>query len=179
MDGDDGALDDGALQEIERQFTVLGQRIDQIRHLAAVHSGLGLEKAAYRVLARLVDHGPQRATSIAACFGLDESTVSRQVDALVAAGLVERERDPADRRAYLLSPTPRGRRHLAETRSGRRAFLTEVLAQWRSEDRAAFARDLGRFNADLERVTSRRYTTGRRGEGRPMGQANAEAGKET
>lgn len=146
------------LQAIERQLTVLGQRIDQLGQIALSRSGLGLEKPAYRVLGRLVDHGPQRAAGIASCFGLDESTVSRQLDALMAAGLVERERDPADRRAYLLRPTSQGRRHLAAARRGRHEFLTSLLAEWTAEDQSAFAEFLTRFNADLERMTPRLST---------------------
>lgn len=154
MDGDERALN-----EIEQQLTVLGQRLDQLRHAAAARTGLGLEKAAYRVLARLVDHGPQRAATVAGYFGLDESTVSRQVDALVAVGLVERERDPADRRAYVLRPTPQGRRHLADARRHRRDFLMTLLADWTPEDRVALADLLARFNADLELKTPGRSTT--------------------
>lgn len=147
--------DDQAVREIERQLAALGRRIDQMRYAPAPQSGPGLDKVAYRVLARLIDQGPQRATSIAAHFGLDESTVSRQVESLVAAGLVERERDAADRRAYLLRPTAPGRRYLADARRARRDFLTELLAEWTPEDRATFADLLARFNADLEQRAPR------------------------
>ncbi|MQA86505.1 MAG: MarR family transcriptional regulator [Streptosporangiales bacterium] len=155
-----GETDERATSEIERQLTSLGLRLDQLRQLAAARSGFGLEKAAYRVLARLSDHGPQRAAAIATCFGLDESTVSRQAEALMAAGLVERGRDPADRRAYLLRPTTAGRRHLADARRGRRELLEALLADWRPQDRVRLADLLGRFNADLERVTSRSSQAG-------------------
>src|SRR6201991_3181209 len=60
------------------------------------------------VLVRVSEAGPQRLGEIAAAVGSDPSTVSRQVNALVAAGLVERRADPHDSRAQLLEATPTG-----------------------------------------------------------------------
>jgi DNA-binding MarR family transcriptional regulator len=60
------------------------------------------------VLAYLDDHG-SRATELAALSGRHKQIVGRIVDELEALGYVTRRPDPADRRAKLVVPTPRGR----------------------------------------------------------------------
>lgn len=145
-----GTVGDRTLLDIERQLGLLGQQAERLRSAMAAQWGLDLDKAAYRALAWLVDHGPGRAASIAIWFGLDESTVSRQIDVLVSAGLVERQRDPEDGRAYLLYPTVRGRWHLSAARNRRLEFLSRALAGWQAHEREAFARALARFTADLQ-----------------------------
>ena len=69
--------------------------------------------------------GPLRLNELAATLFVDKSTASRLVEGLVAKGLVERQRDPADGRAVQLVTTPIGReRHGAIERD----LLTEVEA---------------------------------------------------
>jgi DNA-binding MarR family transcriptional regulator len=80
---------------------------------------------------------------------LDVSTVSRQVAALQAAGLICRAPDPSDGRAALLTVTPTGRDVLERTRAQRRQILHDVLAGWPAQDVELFAGLLAKFNADL------------------------------
>lgn len=54
--------------------------------------------------------GPQRMGALANWLGVTVATASRTVDALVAAGLVRRDADPADARAVRVVATARGRR---------------------------------------------------------------------
>src|ERR1700754_446574 len=68
------------------------------------------------VLVRVSEAGPQRLGEIADAVGSDPSMVSRQVNALVAAGLVERRADPHDSRAQLLEATPTGAQRCADAR---------------------------------------------------------------
>jgi DNA-binding MarR family transcriptional regulator len=60
------------------------------------------------VLAYLDERG-SRATELAALSGRHKQIVGRTVDELEALGYVMRSPDPADRRAKLVVPTPRGR----------------------------------------------------------------------
>jgi DNA-binding MarR family transcriptional regulator len=60
------------------------------------------------VIAYLDEQG-SRATELAALSGRHKQIVGRTVDELEALGYVSREPDPADRRAKLVVPTPRGR----------------------------------------------------------------------
>jgi DNA-binding MarR family transcriptional regulator len=60
------------------------------------------------VLAYLDEQG-SRATDLATLSGRHKQIVGRTVDELEALGYVSRSPDPADRRAKLVVPTPRGR----------------------------------------------------------------------
>lgn len=110
----------------------------------------GLEWSTYVVLLHLVKHGPQRSKALADLVHSDPSTVSRQASALVDLGLVDRETDPADRRAVRLAATDQGRQLFDEVRAQRVSMLDGVLSDWGQDDAAALARLMRRFNRDLE-----------------------------
>ena len=61
-----------------------------------------------RILAQLHRSGPSSQKELSAVCGIDESTVSRSVDRLAEAGLVQRTPDPACRRSTRVSLTPQG-----------------------------------------------------------------------
>jgi DNA-binding MarR family transcriptional regulator len=83
-----------------------------------------------------VTEGPQRIGTIAGLLGVTVATASRTADALVAAGLVRREADPADARAVRVVATARGKREFR-------------LRQER------FARALARLSDDLSEIEQR------------------------
>jgi DNA-binding MarR family transcriptional regulator len=80
--------------------------------------------------------------------GLDPSTVSRAVAAMVSHGLVQRCADPDDRRASVLELTDAGQAALDEARDWFLGFLRTALASWTPADVAALGDLLGRFLAD-------------------------------
>jgi DNA-binding MarR family transcriptional regulator len=82
--------------------------------------------------------------------------VSRQVRSLQDAGLVQRETDPQDARAALVSATVAGREAFELTKRQRTEVLDEVLAEWPEQERELFVRLLSRFNAQLEAAIARR-----------------------
>ncbi|PSL51791.1 DNA-binding MarR family transcriptional regulator [Saccharothrix carnea] len=90
------------------------------------------------------------AKELAARAGLDPSTVSRAVAALVAHGLVERRADPADGRASILVVTERGRAALADAREFYDRLLGRALADWSTEEVEALTTALGRLTTDIE-----------------------------
>lgn len=67
---------------------------------------------------------------------LASSTVTDLVQRMERAGLVQRDRDTTDRRLVRLTVLEEGRRVISEVIRERRAFLSEVLAQFTSEERA-------------------------------------------
>jgi DNA-binding MarR family transcriptional regulator len=142
---------DTANKQIEQQITVLLRRVQRI-HLSTTTGDVNLERSAYGIMCKLADEGPQRLGALAASFGLDPSTITRQVQALEEIGLAARTTDPSDRRASILDLTPTGREVLDDTRARRRDRLQEALSDWREEDLAAFGRLLGDFNASLDRL---------------------------
>ena len=62
-------------------------------------------------------------------------TATKVVGRLHAAGLVERQPDPADRRVSLVALTPAGERLLAEIRDRKTAWLTQRLAELPIDER--------------------------------------------
>lgn len=89
------------------------------------------------------------AKELAARSGLDPSTVSRSVTALVADGLVERRPDPHDGRASVLAVTDAGRTALAEARAWYTGLLDRALADWSPAEIGHLDSLLGRLVTDL------------------------------
>ena len=143
---------DGANMKIEQQMTRLLRRSQRI-HLSTGAGEMYLERSAYGILCQLADEGPQRLGALAATFGLDPSTITRQVRALEDAGLAARTTDESDRRASILDLTPEGRGILDRTRTNRREQLRRSMHDWTDEERAEFGRLLAKFNVAIDRFT--------------------------
>ncbi|MBL7255975.1 MarR family winged helix-turn-helix transcriptional regulator [Paractinoplanes lichenicola] len=94
--------------------------------------------------------GSCRARELAVQAGLDPSTVSRTLAALVAEGLVVREPDPHDGRATMLVVTDAGRAALADAMDWYGRLLTGAFDGWSDNEVAVFTRGLARFTEALE-----------------------------
>ena len=143
-----------ANQKIEQQMTVLLRRVQRI-HISTSSGELDLERSAYGIMARLADDGPQRLGALATAFGLDPSTITRQVQSLERAGLAARSTDPTDRRASILQLSEEGLSVLERTRAVRRERLYAVLGDWPDGDLEEFGRLLEQFNASLDTLLER------------------------
>ena len=144
---------DTANEQIEQQMTVLLRRVQRI-HLSTTVGEVNLERSAYGIMCKLADEGPQRLGALANAFGLDPSTITRQVQALEEIKLAERTTDPTDRRASILDLTPNGREVLDTTRKHRRARMREALSDWSPQDLDDFGRLLKEFNTSVDRLLS-------------------------
>ncbi|MEI7034639.1 MarR family winged helix-turn-helix transcriptional regulator [Streptomyces pratensis] len=109
-----------------------------------------LEPAAYGLLVRLESAGRQRATELAAYFGVGKATMSRQLHSLENLGLVVREPDPADGRAWLVHLTDEGLARFRRVRDARRGRYVRKLADWDRAEVAELARLLHQLNARAE-----------------------------
>ncbi len=78
---------------------------------------LGITTALYGTLATIEARGPISQQQIADQLGLTGPAIVQTVDRLQAAGLVERQRDPADRRSNALKPTDHGHATLRKART--------------------------------------------------------------
>lgn len=97
-----------------------------ISHLEAAHwARIGLSPAAGWVLIELALEGSARPTDLAASFLVTAGGMSQVVSSLERRRLVEKKRDPLDRRALTVALTPRGRK-LIETEL---PMLAETLAR--------------------------------------------------
>jgi DNA-binding MarR family transcriptional regulator len=109
-----------------------------------------LSPAAYSMLMALDDSGPLRASDLVEMFSIDKGAVSRQVQALLELGLIERTPDPEDRRALILAITDEGSRRLAHISRARRQEVGALLEDWSDDDLRSFVRLLTRYNTALE-----------------------------
>jgi DNA-binding MarR family transcriptional regulator len=107
-------------------------------------SEVGITARQLGILTVLETEGPHSQQSLAEWMRLDRTTMVALIDALEGPGFVRRERNPDDRRAYLLQTTAAGRRvqqrgmklllraeerFLATLSAGERVQLRELLAK--------------------------------------------------
>ena len=115
-------------------------------------SGIPLNAAAIAVLSAIVRHGPARLTVIARSAELEQSRTSREVQRLVAGGLVDRTVDERDRRATILVATDKGidahRRYVEAAVAG----IGDLLASWKRSDVTTLARLLDRLADEFATV---------------------------
>jgi DNA-binding MarR family transcriptional regulator len=133
--------------DLERELAVFLRRARASSGEMAREVHPELESSAYGLLVRLEDAGPQRATALAAYFGVGKATMSRQLRALEDLGLVARTPDPADGRAWLLHLTDEGRERFGRVRGARRERYGRQLASWDRTEISELARLLHRLNS--------------------------------
>ena len=138
---------EAALDDLYQGLTTLSRRARDVGdHL---HPGLSL--VAYTLLTRVDVTPGMRAADLASHFGLDKSTLSRQVEQLISAGLLRRDGERPGRRGYVLTLTAAGRQHLDVAARAVRDRLAERLTDWDDRDVAAFAQLVTRFNGSVGR----------------------------
>ncbi len=84
-----------------------------------------LDPSSYPLFTILARHDSMPMSQLVAALELDKSTVTRQVDAVVRLGLVERHPDPDDARARVVSLTEVGRQRVD-------AVVASAVAEWRA-----------------------------------------------
>ncbi|HZF96389.1 MAG TPA: MarR family transcriptional regulator [Allosphingosinicella sp.] len=109
----------------------------------------GLSAPRLSALSVVVFAGPLSLSALAAEEQVRAPTMTRIVDALVAAGLVTRETDPADRRMVRIAATEEGRAVLEAGRRRRVAAIADRLASLAESERRALERGVDL----LERLT--------------------------
>lgn len=105
------------------------------RHFAAQMSSLGLTPRMWGALNVLDHEGPLSQLALGRCVGMDPSSMVSTIDELEAQGLVQRHRDPSDRRAYALHVTEAGRETLTRGRVQARAAQEELFADLSAQER--------------------------------------------
>jgi DNA-binding MarR family transcriptional regulator len=115
------------------------------RSLAAVEDTVTLTQV--RALVIVASRGPLHLAALAEDMGVHPSNATRACDRLVAAGLLDRRDNPADRRHLLLTLTDAGRELVDGVMDRRRVAIGQILQQMLPNDRAQLATVLSRFAA--------------------------------
>jgi DNA-binding MarR family transcriptional regulator len=118
------------LADFERSLAHVTRLLTERARLGDIarRSGHELSPASWALLEYLDSIGTMRVSDIAACYGVDVSSVTPRIKALETAGLVARETLPTDARVTLMSITPLGSRALESVHAVRREILADALA---------------------------------------------------
>ena len=133
---------------IEDLYLQLNAMIRRSRELGNdLHPGLSLVGYTF---SSMVDTSPAlRASDLAERLGLDKSTVSRQLNQLLEAGLMDRVGGRPGRRGPPLGDSRRPVRPGGRRRSGARP-PDRLVGDWDEEDIAAFGALMARFNNSVD-----------------------------
>lgn len=115
--------------------------------------GMGVTRAQWKVLFRLDRQPGLRQIELADMLDIEPITLSRIVDRLEEAELVERVADPADRRAWRLHVTARAQPLIAKLRSVADEMIAEAFAGIDPADIAITRAVLGRVRENACRTT--------------------------
>lgn len=99
----------------------------------------GLTPTQLSALGVVFREGPLTLGQLAKTEHVRAPSISRTVDLLVTAGLVERRVNPEDARAVLVAITPAGRDLVQSIRNARRTWLAAQWAELTDEERAGLA----------------------------------------
>jgi len=112
---------------------------------------IGVTRAQWRVLTSLVRHEGATQVALADLLEVEPITLSRMVDRLQEAGLVERRPDPADRRAWRLYLTEKAAVPLAQLKACADVMLEETLEGLDDADQQKLRILLERMRQNLSR----------------------------
>jgi DNA-binding MarR family transcriptional regulator len=127
--------------------------------MTRANAALGLTPSRTHLLWELGRHGqvPQRV--LAEALKVTPRAVTGLVDALVAQGLVTREPHPSDRRATLVTFTPRGKAIVAQLKRDHKKLARALFAPMARPEFDSFAQGLagviGRLRAHLAATSGR------------------------
>lgn len=111
--------------------------------------GLGLTGPQARLLLALERHPNENQVFYAERLEIEPITLTRIADRLEEAGWIERQNDPADRRARILHLTDKSRGIVTALRASVEALFEDMLEGFAPAERASFALMLDRIAANL------------------------------
>lgn len=112
--------------DVARLRTSIMRLAREMRKTAA-HEGLTATQSS--VLATVVRGNEVQLSSLAESEGLNPTMLSRVVAHLEENDLLQREKDPIDRRAFVVRPTTQGRRLMQRLRDRRTSQLLQRISQ--------------------------------------------------
>jgi MarR family transcriptional regulator, transcriptional regulator for hemolysin len=114
--------------------------------------GMGVTRAQWKVLFRLERQPGLRQIELADMLDIEPITLSRIVDRLEEAGLVERVADPSDRRAWRLHVTAKAQPLIENLRGVADEMISEAFAGIDAKDIEITRAVLGRVRENASRT---------------------------
>jgi DNA-binding MarR family transcriptional regulator len=111
--------------------------------------GQGLSHGVLSALSSVVKFGPLRPGDLAIRESVAAATITRIIARLEADGLVQREVDPRDGRAFVIEATEAGSELILRARSARADVIADLLRAVDTKDRDALRRALPSLEALL------------------------------
>jgi DNA-binding MarR family transcriptional regulator len=132
--------DDSRLAEQAARLRLAIVRMARRLRQEAAGAGTELTPTAGAALATVERHGPLTPSELAEIERVKRPTATRILRVLADAGLVERTRDPADGRSWVVSINSAGRERLRRLRSRKNAYLARRMRALPEEDVAVLER---------------------------------------
>src|SRR6516225_6994560 len=129
----------GPASEDDIAYLLVQMGFHVARRLSERLAPLGLEPRQFGMLTRLAANEGTSQQAIGELIGLNPTRVVFLVDELEKQGLVERRRNPADRRSYALYLTGQGKEKLREAQQASAAHEHDVAASLTGAQRAELA----------------------------------------
>ena len=123
-----------AVRALEGEFSELITRMRRLLMENAERVSPGMLPGAYKVFTTIVRRERVSQSTLAEHLVVDKGQLSRAVRELEQLGLIQRESDPDDGRASILSPTAHGLARLAQARAPQEDTLAKALDGWAVED---------------------------------------------
>jgi MarR family transcriptional regulator, lower aerobic nicotinate degradation pathway regulator len=117
-----------------------------------VIAGWGIRPLQYLILLVLDASDGLSQQALCTATGVDSGNMVELLDGLEALTYAQRTRDPHDRRRYLVTITPPGRRALAELRPAIAEYNDRFLSPLTSQERDQLATALGKLYATTDQA---------------------------
>ncbi len=141
------AVGDDELDELVTALLTASRALVGVSAQSLSHVEDTVTPAQFRTLVVLRAHGASRLNQLSERLQVNASTALRSVDKLVAAGLVARRDNPADRREVAIELTARGRRLVDDVTARRREAIDHIVRRMPSGRRTAMLEVLRDFAA--------------------------------
>jgi DNA-binding MarR family transcriptional regulator len=143
-----------AIGIIELELMKLVRHLDTFGRRGSLY--VRVDRAGYLAMRMLDSLGPVPVNALAQSLSLDSSTVTRQVTALAAQGLVQRCANPADGRSSTIVLTPEGHAAMREVEQARRRNIEALVCDWDNAGQCDLGAVLARLNQALVRNEAKR-----------------------
>ncbi len=117
-----------------------------------MHGNLGVTGAMRSTLESLIEGGAQTVPQVARSKGVSRQHIQTVVDALLAAGLVKLQNNPAHKRSSLVSPSAAGKRAFKKIRKREDRLMERLSGKYKLAPLQQALETLERITADLEKV---------------------------